>query len=287
MAKAYSISRLSSFKQCRLQYKFRYIDKLPSEVESIEAFMGSRVHEALQYFYDLVKLGTVKPREWLEQKYEELWQNKAHDSLKVVKKERSVEHYRRLGLKCLVDYYQSYHPFDQATVVKTEEFIEFPVRSGGQEVKFCGVLDRLDWNDRDNVFEIHDYKTSGSLPSQEAADGDPQLGLYHLAIKTRWPEAEEVRLIWHYLAFNKQIGSRRSAGQLDALQDDIIRRVQEVESCAEFSPTRGTLCEWCAYQPICPEWKHPPAAAELPANDDLNDPGAELRRKKIGQAPER
>ena len=80
MSKPYSISRLSSFKQCRLQYKFRYIDKLPSEVESIEAFMGSRVHEALQQFYGLVKIGTIKPQEWLEQKYEELWQNKAHDS---------------------------------------------------------------------------------------------------------------------------------------------------------------------------------------------------------------
>jgi len=257
MARAYSLSRLSSFEQCRLQFKFRYIDKVPSDVESIEAFMGSRVHEALQQFYDLVKLGTVKPRQWLEQKYEDLWVKKAHDSLKVVKEERSVDDYRRLGMKCLGDYYRSYHPFDQAQVVKTEEFIEFPVRSGGREVKFCGVLDRLDWNDRDDVFEIHDYKTSGSLPTQEEADGDRQLGLYHLAVKNQRPEAEEVRLIWHYLAFNKQIESRRTADQLAALQETIIRRVQEVESALEYPPTRSSLCEWCGYQPICPIWKHP------------------------------
>ncbi len=276
MAKAYSISRLSSFKQCRLQYKFRYVDKVPSEVESIEAFMGSQVHEALQQFYDLVKVGTIKPREWLEHKYEELWQKNAHDSLKVVKEERSVDDYRRLGNKCLGDYYLSYHPFDQAKVVKTEQYLEFPVRSGGREVRFCGVLDRLDWNDRDKIFEIHDYKTSGSLPSQEDADQDPQLGLYHLAVKNQCPEAEEVRLIWHYLAFNKQIMSFRNAGQLEALQDDIVRQVHEVESCKEFSPSRGTLCDWCGYQPICPEWIKPKGSS----SDDPSPGGASQKEIK-------
>jgi len=276
MANTYSISRLSSFNHCRLQYKYRYIDKVPSEVESVEAFMGSRVHEALEQFYEMVKLRTVKPKDWLLEKYQELWQKNAHPSLKIVKEERTVDDYRQLGAKCLGDYYETYHPFDQAKVIKTEEFLKFPVRSGPEKYEFCGVLDRLDWNDREHIFEIHDYKTSGTLPSQEEADADPQLGLYHLAVKNQWPEAEEVRLIWHYLAFNKQIESRRSAAQLKTLQATIVRQIKDVEACADFPPTESALCSWCAFQPICPVWKHSLAMAELPANEYLQDPGVKL-----------
>lgn len=276
MATAYSISRLSSFNQCRLQYKYRYIDKVPSEVESVEAFMGSRVHETLEKFYEMIKLRTVKPKDWLLDKYEDLWQKNVHPSLKVVKEERTVDDYRQLGAKCLDDYYETYHPFDQTKVINTEEFLKFPVRSGAEKYEFCGVLDRLDWNDRDRVFEIHDYKTSGTLPTQEDADADPQLGLYHLAVKNKWPEADKVRLIWHYLAFNKQIESLRSAAQLESLQATIVGQIKQVEACKDFPPTKSALCAWCAFQPICPLWKHPLAMAGLPANEYLQDPGVKL-----------
>jgi putative RecB family exonuclease len=238
--------------------------------------MGSRVHEALEKFYEMVKLRTIKPKDWLLDKYQELWQKKVHPTLKVVKEEKSLEDYRLFGAKCLDDYYETYQPFDQAKVIKTEEFLKFPVRAGADRFEFCGVLDRLDWNDRDRLFEIHDYKTSGTLPTQEAADADPQLGLYHLAVKNQWPEAEEVRLIWHYLAFNKQIESRRSAAQLEDLQTTIVRQIKEVEACKEYPPTKSALCAWCAFQPICPLWKHPLAMAGLPANEFLQDPGVKL-----------
>ncbi|MCJ7611051.1 MAG: PD-(D/E)XK nuclease family protein [Candidatus Aminicenantes bacterium] len=261
MANAFSVSRLSSFEQCRLQYKFRYIDRVPLAVEGIEAFMGSRVHEALQAFYELVKLRTIKSREWLEAEYDDLWRENSSHELKIVKPGRTAEDYREFGKKCLGDYYQTYHPFDQAKVVKTEEFIEFTVRHGGQTHRFCGVLDRLDWNDRERIFEIHDYKTSSTLPTQEDADADPQLGLYHLAVKSLWPEAEEVKLVWHYLAFNKQLESRRSARSLEALQEKTIARIQEVETCRDFPPTKSSLCDWCGFQPLCPLWKHPLAPA--------------------------
>jgi len=53
MSSSYSFSKIGSFAKCKLQYKFRYIDKLRLRVETIEAFMGIIVHEALQEFYDL------------------------------------------------------------------------------------------------------------------------------------------------------------------------------------------------------------------------------------------
>lgn len=263
----YSISRLSSFAQCRLQYRYRYIDRLPVKVESIEAFMGSRVHEALQEFYERVKRGRVEPKEWLVGKFLELWQKKTHAALKITKADHSIDDYREKGMKCLEDYYDAHQPFDRTEVLKTEQLICFEVSHGGRTYDFCGVLDRLDWNARENVYEIHDYKTSSDLPSQEDADEDTQLGLYHLALLSFCREARDIKLIWHYLAFNTEIESRRSDETLNALKEDIVARIAAVEACREFPATKGALCSWCGYQPICPEWNPPPAGLE-PQSDN-------------------
>ncbi|MGB8953266.1 MAG: PD-(D/E)XK nuclease family protein [Candidatus Aminicenantales bacterium] len=279
MGTTYSFSRMECFKNCRLQYRFQYLDGLPSEIETIEAFMGSRVHEALKKFYDFIKNQVVQPKEWLLAAYEELWQKNFNESVKVVKSEYSAEDYYHKGKKCLSDYYEEYHPFDQAKIVKTEEPISFLIKDQEFEYAFKGVLDRLDWNDRERMFEIHDYKTSSTLITQEEADRNVQLPLYQLALQSRWPEARKARLVWHYLLFNKQIESSRTDAELETLQQEAIARIKEIEACAEFPPTKSALCDWCGYQVICPLWKHPKQMEKLELNAYREDPGVVLVAK--------
>jgi putative RecB family exonuclease len=279
MGTVYSISRVGTFDDCRLRYRFQYVDRLKAEKETIEAYMGSRVHEALQELYRFVRNGVVKPLEWLLDTYEDLWDRNLTDAVKVVRQDLAPGDYRRKGRKCLEDYYRTYAPFDGAKVVATEKKVTFKLRDEAGDVEFLGFIDRLDWNDRSGVFEIHDYKTSGSLPSQEDADADEQLGLYHLAVRSEWPDAKDVRLIWHYLAFNKEIVSSRKPEDLEALEKEIVRRVRRIEAATEFPPTRSALCDWCGYQDICPEWKHVLEAAKLPVNEYLKDEGVVLVAK--------
>ena len=279
MGTVYSISRVGTFDDCRLRYRYQYVDRLKAEKETIEAYMGSRVHEALQELYGFVRNGVVKPLEWLLDAYEDLWDRNLTDAVKVVRPEFTADDYRRKGRKCLEDYYRTYAPFDRAKVVATEKKVTFKLRDEAGEVEFLGFIDRLDWNDRDRVFEIHDYKTSGSLPSQEDADADEQLGLYHLAVRSEWPDAEDVRLVWHYLVFDKEIVSSRKPEDLEALEKEIVRRVRRIEAATDFPPTRSALCDWCGFQDVCPEWKHPVAVAKLPVNEYLKDEGVTLVAK--------
>jgi len=45
----YSHSKLSTFEQCRYKYKLKYVDRIKLEgASNVEAFLGSRVHEALE-----------------------------------------------------------------------------------------------------------------------------------------------------------------------------------------------------------------------------------------------
>jgi len=287
MGTIYSISRIGTFEDCRLRYKYQYVDHLKADKETIEAFMGSRAHEALAELYGFVKNGVVKPREWLLARYDDLWDKNLTPAVKVVRSDYTEEDYRRKGRKCLDDYYGEYAPFNQAKVVATEKEISFKLKDQNDEISFRGIIDRLDWNDKEKIYEIHDYKTSGSLPTQADADTDDQLGLYHIAVRSLWPDIDRVKLIWHYLLFNKRIDSSRTQEMLAELEKAMILKVKEIEACADFPPKRSALCDWCGFQEICPEWKHPEAMKKLPENEYLKDEGvvlvaryAELEEKK-------
>ncbi|MAG20116.1 hypothetical protein CL618_01655 [archaeon] len=51
----YSHSRLGTFQQCKYKYKLNYIDRIKTDLESIEAFMGKLVHETLEKLYKDLK----------------------------------------------------------------------------------------------------------------------------------------------------------------------------------------------------------------------------------------
>lgn len=272
----YSPSRVNTFDDCKLKYQYQYIDKLESDLITIERFRGEIVHDVLEEFYKLVKGGNIESREWVLNKYKELWEKNYTESIKIVKKEFTIENYFNKGNQSLIDYYNKYKPFDQAKIVDTERLINFEVEFNGIKYPFCGVLDRLDWNDKDDIFEVHDYKVSNQLITQEEADNDWQLGLYHVALKERWPDIEEIKLVWHSLLFNKEIISFRTKEQIDELQRNVVEKVKEIESCDVFSPNKSALCAWCDFQNICPLWKHPKKMEELDINKYKKDPGVKL-----------
>jgi ATP-dependent helicase/DNAse subunit B len=47
----YSISQLSTFEECALQYRLIYVDRIKRYEEWIEAFLGQRFHEAMEWLY--------------------------------------------------------------------------------------------------------------------------------------------------------------------------------------------------------------------------------------------
>ncbi|MBM3305367.1 MAG: PD-(D/E)XK nuclease family protein [Candidatus Aminicenantes bacterium] len=47
----YSHSQLSKFEQCPLQYKFIYVDGIKRYEEGVEAFLGQRFHDAMEWLY--------------------------------------------------------------------------------------------------------------------------------------------------------------------------------------------------------------------------------------------
>lgn len=274
----YSNSKLSTYETCPLKYKLAYLDKLEVEEEGIEAFLGSRFHEAMEKLYQELPFRTMTLEE-VKAYYEERWKKNFHDKVVIVAPERTADDYFRLGLKFIEDYYRRYYPFNRNRVLGLEQKVEIDLDGTGRYV-IIGYVDRIDLTP-EGVIEIHDYKTSSSLPEQAQADADRQLALYQLGVKKKWPWASSFRLVWHYVAFDLEIVSTRTSEQLEQLKQEIKQLIDRIEAEREFPPRESILCNWCAFRDYCPLKKHEATLEKLPTNEYLREEGVVLVNKYI------
>ena len=247
----YSHSRLSTFEQCKQRYKFRYIDHIPEKERTIEAHLGSMVHLTLEWIYGEAQKGNLPSLDEVMLFYSRNWLAEKKDFL-IPKKGMTDNDYYNKGVQFLIDYYNRYAPFQENTLaLEKEVFLDLDEEGN---YKLRGFIDRLCYNLETGEYEIHDYKTSNTLPPQEKVDEDRQLALYSIAVREMFENATEVRLIWHYLNFNKRLESRRTEEQLKQLKKETVELIKAIESATEFPTAPSRLCDWCSYKQICPAW---------------------------------
>ena len=272
---AFSHSKIGAYETCKLKYKFAYIDKVKVEAEdTIEIFLGNRVHEALEKLYRDKRFEKLMTLEELLAYYNKHWTEKWKDSVIIVKKEYTKENYRKIGERQLTDYYNRHKPFDQGKVIGLETKDYLPMDEDGKYT-FHIRIDRL-VDLGHGVYEVHDYKTGSTLQKQEELDQDRQLAMYSLWVKQHFKDFNKVRLVWHFLDFDKEMNSFRTEEQLDNLRKEILAEIKEIETAKEFPANVSWLCDWCLYKSICPMWRHGEELEEKPENEYLNDPGLKL-----------
>ena len=277
----YSHSRLSSFENCPKQFEFRYVLKIPSETESIEAFVGKRVHEILERLYQFVGRGQIPSVEKVVDRYQKLWEETYDgERVRIVREGVPLSFYRELGEHCLRGYYSRHYPFDEDETLGIERRVIFPLDDAGK-YRMQGIIDRIS-RARDGTIEVHDYKTGARVPSQKMLDQDRQLALYQIGLAAEYGEDVPFRLVWHYVAKNQTRTSTRTPEQLATLRVSTIERIDEIERTTAFPPRKIALCNWCEYKPRCPLYmpagsvpntaskSETPNPASAPANEQLD-----------------
>ncbi len=81
----------------------------------------------------------------------------------------------------------------------------------------------------DGCYEIHDYKTCSQLHSLEDIKNDRQLTLYAIGVKKRYHDVKDVKLIWHFLKFNKEINLTRTDKELEELKRKTIELLDTIK----------------------------------------------------------
>ncbi len=251
MGSIFSHSRLSSFEKCRKQFEFRYVQKIASESESIEAFVGKRVHEVLERLYLFAGRGMLPGVEKVVDRYHKLFEE-TYDAerVRIVREGATLDFYRALGERCVRGYYVRHYPFDEGETLGLEKRVLFPLDEAG-EYRMQGIIDRIS-RARDGAIEVHDYKTGARVPSQRTLDEDRQLALYQLGLAREFGEQTPFRLVWHYVAKDVTRISSRTPEDLESLRRSTIARIDEIQSATEYPTRKSALCGWCEYRAICP-----------------------------------
>jgi len=250
----YSHSKLETFEQCRLKFKYRYLDKIiPDIPKSIEAHLGTVVHETLEWLYENVMKKIIPPVDKLIEFYSERWIETFSPDMLIVNKTMKAEDYFNRGVEFLVNYYLKHNPFKDNTIA-VEEKIEI-ILDAEKERKLIGYIDRLVHNIENNEIEIHDYKTSASAAARDKIENGRQLALYSLAMKDIFGKDKKVSMVWHFLAHDMKVCLSRTNEQLEQLRKDVIDLINEIEATRHFPANKTRLCDWCEYRNICESWK--------------------------------
>ncbi len=262
----FSHSKIESFKSCKLKFKYRYIDRVKVEIEdTIETYLGSRVHEALEKLYRDLRFEKMISLEDLLEYFNSKWTENWDENIKIVNKDYSSENYRKMGEKFIGDYFNRHKPFDEGKVIGLETQDRLPLDTEGKYTYHIRIDRLMDLGK--GLYEVHDYKTNNKLPAQDSLDEDRQLAMYSLWVKNHFKDFKKARLVWHYVAFDKELESFRSEEQLDVLKTEVLNKIKDIESTSEFPPHVSHLCQWCLYQDICPMWKQKKSMEEKPVNE--------------------
>lgn len=262
----YSPSQLTAYMDCPLKYRFSYIDRI-KKPDNIVPFVGTVVHATLK---EVVEARSKYDKELGFEDtaliFERIWNQEWNDDIVIDKEYLSAEDYKQQGLKYLGQFFQMEEDRDRWEVVALEKGCGFDIPETGRSMG--GYIDRMERSG--NSFRIIDYKCSDYVMRQDKADKDHQLGIYEMALRQLYPEAEEVTLEWYYLGAGQVARSSRTAEQREDLEREIVRMVKTIEADSEYLPLGNRWCP-CEYVEECEAEKERRTMKAAEADRDLGE----------------
>lgn len=277
----YSITQLNCYRDCPYKYKLKFIDHIEEPFHNTDAtFLGSMCHEALEALYKARMNGKTLSEDELLDYYNANWQaNYAKKKVMHVDENYSEDYFRLQGEGMLSRYYKDIFLNDNMTVLGVETNDELLLPDGNS---YYVRIDKLAY--KDGIYYVCDYKTDKKPKSQSVADEDEQLAMYAVWVRQKYPNAKDVKLIWHMLRFDGEqatVTSIRTPEQLDVLEREITTLIKEIESAKEFPLGKNPSCDYCTFKSLCPKFApHKVLTIEdgVKLVDELIEKNAEIKR---------
>ncbi len=259
-----SFSRVDTYRQCPLKYRYRYVDLL-AERPSPHLSFGSSIHAALEVFWDR-KLPHPPPREALLAALYERWDSSGFAE---TDREEQVRFYRH-AQEVLAAYHRRFADVT-LTPVAVEQWFRLPLPD---DVEVVGAIDLVEPTPAGGLGVV-DWKTNRRAKTREEVAGSLQLAIYALAVEHLWGQPPE------WVALDFVVPGVRVTVPRDRIDADAARRaIGEVAAAVRagtFTPRPSPLCDWCDFRAECPAF-----AGEGP--DVAGTAVNELRRLRRRQA---
>lgn len=252
----WSHSRVSCFEQCPQRYAYRYVDRLPEAFDTIDGFMGGRVHDTIEYLFEARRGGTVPTLEEALEAYRRSWDwaLSGRSWPRVVQADRTDHSFITEGASIIAKFYPRFAQDTTLTVqIEVEVSCDVVYRTGVnsyQTFEYHGFIDRLAI--QGGVLTVIDYKTTKHVPRKFEGKEADQLCSYGLALMKADPKLEEVWLVADFVRVGQTRAERITRADMASIEQRLARRIASAAVAREFPPIPGRLCDWCGYNAICP-----------------------------------
>lgn len=125
-------------------------------------------------------------------------------------------------------------------------FLEKKFNLALDSYQLTGTVDRVD-KLADGTYEIIDYK-SGNKPKKIEYKEKRQLLLYQAALEKNY-KLTVSRLTLHYLKDNQAESFVAKPGELEKVQNDMIKLIQELKH-SDFKRRSQSDCKYCQHGPV-------------------------------------
>jgi putative RecB family exonuclease len=260
-----SFSRVDTYGRCPAQFRYAYVDGLPTEPSPHLSF-GTSLHAALERFYKQ-KLPTPPSQEQLLAYLYECWDVSGFERLD---REEQLRWYRH-AQEVLRRYHDREAPRYRLPA-DVEKWFEVPF---GDDAVVVGSIDRIDVDD-DGDLEIVYYKTSRRIRDRGEVRRSLQLAIYATACEHlygRLPAA----VVLDFVVPGVQVRVPTGEIDLDGAYAEVLRVAEAVRAEA-YEPAPNRLCGWCDYRSLCPAWDGDGPDVLGPATEQLRRLQRSVRR---------
>jgi putative RecB family exonuclease len=257
-----SPSKVSTFTDCALAFRFSSIDRLP-EPPSAPATKGTLVHAALELLFCLPAPERTVPAALtaLDQAMDGLRDDPDFTGLALDAEAEAafLDDAERLVRR--------YFDLEDPTAI-TPIGLELKLEATVGDLRLRGIIDRLEL-DADGGLVVTDYKT-GRVPMANHEQG--KLGGVHfyalLCERLFGQRPAKVQLL--YLSQPLAIITTPTEQSIRGLERKVTAIWSAVEracSTEDFRPKPSRLCDWCAFQAYCPAFGGNPDDAKVVSAD--------------------
>jgi len=249
-------SKVASFKDCALAFRFSAIDRLP-EPPSLWATKGTLVHRALELLFceapaartldaGLACLSAARAEMASDPEFVGLGLDAEAETTFAADAEDLIRRYFQIEDPTAV------HPIG----------LELRLEAQVGSLTLRGVIDRLDL-DADGGLVVTDYKT-GKVPGVAHEQG--RLGGVHFyaflceQVLGRRPSRIQLLYLSQPVAIVAQPSDQSIRGLAQRTQA-IWRAVERACANDDFRPHPSRLCDWCSFRDYCPAFGGDPARA--------------------------
>lgn len=262
-----SYSHISTFEKCPLQYRFRYIERIPVPPSKHLSF-GNALHSAVEEFQKMVADGILdiysdEATSVVLKLLDKNWKSEGFESAEEEKA------WMAKARRALIEYFVPWarqQLQDEYRILAVEDW--FSIDLGKCILR--GKIDRIDFRIVEDTvyYRIVDFKTGEKVPYKNQNSEDTQLYVYTFGaeqiLNNRLPpNFTENRnyvlekIMYFYMIPNNEVENRIDEAHKNMILAKINLQIDNLLYALELNsfPARtGRHCDYCDFKHLCPEF---------------------------------